>query len=133
MARHDLRQAPDMFLEALRHFTALLRSEAELAKNELKENAARAGTGLACFAIAALVALAGLHVLAAALVAWIASAGLSAGWAALIVGGGLIAIALGLLLFGKSRLSSEALLPSRTISNVKKDAASIKEAANARY
>lgn len=133
MAHHDLRQAPELLLEAVRHFTALLRSEAELAKSELKENAVRAGTGLACIAIAALVALAGLHVLATALVAWIASAGLSAEWAALIVGGGLLAIAFGLVLAGKSRLSSEALLPSRTISNVKKDAASIKEAANARY
>ncbi|WP_264210616.1 phage holin family protein [Leisingera thetidis] len=132
MARHNLRQAPELFLETLQHFAALLRSEAELAKSELKENAARAGTGLACFAFAALAALAGMHVLAAALVAWIASAGLSAGWAALIVGGGLIAIALGLVLAGKSRLSSEALMPNRTIRNVKQDAASIKEAANAR-
>ncbi|WP_323781397.1 phage holin family protein [Leisingera sp.] len=133
MARHDLRQVPELFSEALRHFAALLHSEAALAKSELKENAARAGTGIACFAIAALIALTGLHVLAAALVALIASSGLSAGWAALIVGGGLMAVALGLLLAGKSRLSSEALLPNRTILSVKQDAASIMEAANARY
>ncbi|AHD02522.1 phage holin family protein [Leisingera methylohalidivorans] len=133
MARHDLRQVPELFSEALQHFAALLRSEAELAKSELKENAARAGTGLTCFAIAALMALAGMHVLAAALVAWIASSGLSAGWAALIVGGGLMAVAMGLVLAGKSRLSSKALLPNRTIRSVKQDAASIREAANARY
>lgn len=132
MAHRDLRAAPDLFLDALRHFAALLRSEAELAKGELKEKAAYAGTGLACLVAAAILALAGLHVLAAALVAWIAAAGLSPGLAALIVGGALLAGAACLLLAGKSRLSSKALLPSRTIRNVKQDAASIKEAANAR-
>ncbi|MEW2913628.1 phage holin family protein [Leisingera sp. JC11] len=132
MALRELNAAPELFIETLRHFAALLRSEAELAKGELKEKAARAGAGLACMAIAAILALTGLHVLAAALVAWIAAAGLSPGVSALIVGGAFLAGAACLLVAGKSRLSSEALLPSRTIRNVKRDAASIKEAANAR-
>ncbi|MBY6058040.1 phage holin family protein [Leisingera daeponensis] len=133
MAHRDLRAAPELFLAVLRHFAALLRSEAELAKGELKEKASRAGTGLACLAAAAILALAGLHVISAALVAWLTAAGLPPGLAALIVGGALFAGALCLLLAAKSRLSSKALLPSRTIRNVQKDAASIKEAANARY
>ncbi|MBY6067831.1 phage holin family protein [Leisingera aquaemixtae] len=129
----DLRQAPELFTETLRRFAALLRSEAALAKAELKENAARAGTGLALIAGAALLALAGVHVLAAALVAWIAAAGIAPGLAALIVGGALLAAALALVLAGRARLSRSALLPSRTLRNVKQDAASIKEAADAQH
>lgn len=132
MAYRDLRESPQLLLEALRYFAALLRSEAELAKGELKEKAASAGTGLACLAAAAVLALTGLHVLAAALVAWIASAGLSPGLAALLVGGVLLASATGLLAAAKARLNGKALLPSRTIRSVQLDAASIKEATHDR-
>ncbi|KIC17367.1 MULTISPECIES: phage holin family protein [unclassified Leisingera] len=131
MTHPDLRAAPELFLGTLRNFVALLRSESELAKGELKEKAAQAGTGLAFMTAAAIAALAGLHVLAAALVAWITAAGLSPGLAALVVGGALLTAAVCLLLAGKSRLSSKALLPSRTIRSIKQDAASIREAGNA--
>ncbi|NVK14320.1 MAG: phage holin family protein [Rhodobacteraceae bacterium] len=133
MAYRDLRESPQLIFESLRHFAALLRSEAELAKSELKEKAASAGTGLACLATAAILALAGLHVLAAALVAWIASAGLSPGLAALLVGGVLIAAAACLLAAARTRLNSKALLPSRTIRSVQRDAASIREATHDRH
>ncbi len=132
MAHRDLRETPQLIFELLRHFAALLRSEAELAKGELQEKAASAGTGLACLAAAAILALAGLHVLAAALVAWIASAGLSPGLAALLVGGVLMAAAACLLAAARARLNGKALLPSRTIRSVRLDAASIMEATHDR-
>ncbi|UWQ80999.1 phage holin family protein [Leisingera sp. S132] len=133
MAYRNLRESPQLVSEVLRHFAALLRSEAELAKGELKEKAASAGTGLACLAAAAILALAGLHVLAAALVAWIATAGLSPGLAALLVGGVLIAAAACLLAAARARLNGKALLPTRTIRSVQRDAASIKEATHDRH
>ncbi|MDC0656642.1 phage holin family protein [Leisingera sp. SS27] len=132
MAHRDLRETRQLIFELLRHFAALLRSEAELAKGELQEKAASAGTGLACLAAAAILALAGLHVLAAALVAWIASAGLSPGLAALLVGGVLMAAAACLLAAARARLNSKALLLSRTIRSVRLDAASIMEATHDR-
>ncbi|MDC0737851.1 phage holin family protein [Cognatishimia sp. SS12] len=130
MAHPDLRQVPELFKDTLRHFSSLLRSEAALAKAELKENATRAGIGIAMFAVAGLLALVALNVLAAALVAWIAAAGISAGLSALIVGGILLAVAAVLVVIGKSRLDADALMPKRTIRNVQKDAHSIKEAAD---
>ncbi|NSY41098.1 phage holin family protein [Leisingera sp. ANG59] len=132
MAYRDLRESPQLLFETLRHFAALLRSEAELAKSELREKAASAGTGLTCLAAAAILALAGLQVLATALVTWIASVGLTAELAALLVGGALLAGAAGLLAAAKGRLNGEALLPSRTIRSVQLDVASIKEATHDR-
>jgi uncharacterized membrane protein YqgA involved in biofilm formation len=102
-----------------------------LAKAEARQNASRAGVGLALIAVAAILSLTALDVLAAALVAWIATSGLDAGWAALIVGGGLLLIALGLAVYGKSRLSSDALAPDRTTRNIKTDIRTLKEATNA--
>ncbi|NKX42517.1 phage holin family protein, partial [Rhodobacteraceae bacterium R_SAG2] len=42
MTRPDIRNAPDLVLNVLRQFSDLLRSEAELAKSELKEKASNA-------------------------------------------------------------------------------------------
>jgi len=133
MTRPDIRNAPDLLLNVLRQFSDLLRSEAELAKSELKEKASNARDGAIALVAAVIVALVALHVLAAALVAWIATLGIGPGLAAMIVGGALLVVCLGLLLFAKSRLSSEALTPTRTIENAKRDAARIKEAAHVRY
>lgn len=133
MAHRDLRQAPDLLMRAVHHFLALLRSETALVKEELKQNAARAGAGVGFLAVAMLLALVALNVLAAAVVAWIAATGLSFGFASLIVGCTLLTVALFLAMAGKSRLQADALLPSMTIRNVKKDVSSIKEAADDTY
>ena len=131
MAQRDIREAPGLFVDTLRHLSSLVQNELQLAKAELKQNISRAGMGIVFFAIAAIVALVALNVLASALVAWIAANGLSVGLAALIVGGALLLLAVILVLVGKSRLSSEALEPSRTLHNVQRDIDSIKEATNA--
>lgn len=131
MAERDLRDAPHLFVDAFRQFSSLIQNEVQLAKAELKANLSRAGTGVAFLAIAAIVALVALNVLASALVAAIAATGLAVGWAALIVGGGLLVLCAILVIAGKSRLSASALEPSRTIENVERDMASIKEATHA--
>lgn len=127
----DIREAPGLLVEALRHFSKLMQDEVRLARAEISRNLSRAGMGLAFIGIAAILALVGLNVLASALVAWIAAEGLSVGLAALIVGGILLLVAIILALAGKSRLSADALTPSRSTDNLKKDAARIKESTHA--
>ena len=130
MSHPDPRHAPTLLVDALRNFTNLMQTELHLAKAEIANNVSRAGAGIAMMAVAAILALTGLNVLAGALVAYIASAGLSAGTAALIVGGGVLLIAVALVFIGKSRLTASALEPTRTLNNLQRDAAAVKGATN---
>lgn len=127
----DLKHAPTLLVTAIRQFSQLMQDELALAKAELSRNVSRAGTGLAMIGVAALLALTALNVLAGALVAWLATTGMTAGTAALIVGGVLLILAVGLVLAGKSRLSAEALAPTRTAENVKSDINALKESTHA--
>lgn len=127
MDNPDIREAPHLLSKALRQFVNLMQDELTLARAELSRNLSRAGTGLVFFGIAALLALVALNVLASALVAYIAAAGLSLGAAALIVGGVFLAVAVVLALLGKQRLSADALAPSRTAQNLRRDYHKLKE------
>ena len=131
MADRDLREAPTLLADTLRHLSSLVQNELALIRAELRQSITSAGIGVAFFVAAALMALVALNVLASALVAWVASAGLSVGLAALFVGGGLLIVAAILALLGKSRLSADALEPTRSMNNVQKDVAAVKEASHA--
>lgn len=124
----DIKQAPSVFVTILRQFTTLMQDEIALARAELSTSLSKASTGLAMIGVAALTALVALNLLAGALVGYLATTGLSAGTAALLVGGGLLALALVFVLVGKARLSPTALVPDRTASNLKRDIAQMKEA-----
>ncbi len=130
MSHPDPRQAPGLLVDALRNFSNLMQIELQLAKAEISQNISRAGTGIAFFVIAGILALTALNVLAAALVAYIAASGISAGMAALIVGGIILLIAAGLFFAGKARISASALEPSRTINNIQRDVSAVKGATN---
>ena len=130
MAKHPLNDAPSLLVDTLRQFNSLVQGEVKLAKAEVSNIVTRAGVGIALFAVAFLLALTALNVLASAAVAYIAETGLTVGTAALIVGGVLILVALGLALMGKSRLSADALSPDRTTDSLRHDIAAIKEASN---
>lgn len=110
---------------------ALLHTELQLAQRELSDSAARAGSGLVLFGLAAVVALVGLNALAVATVLGVAALGLAYHWAALIVAIACLALALAFVLIGKSRLSTAALAPRRTLNQVKSDIDAVKEMARA--
>lgn len=110
---------------------ALLHTELQLAQRELSDSAARAGSGLVLFGLAAVVALVGLNALAVAAVLGVAALGLAYHWAALIVAIACLALALAFVLIGKSRLSTAALAPRRTLNQVKSDIDAVKEMARA--
>lgn len=110
---------------------ALLRAEVQLARRELSDSAARAGSGLLLFGLAALVALVGLCALAVAAVLGVAATGIALHWAALLVAIASLVIALLFAWIGRARLSSAALTPRRTVNQVKSDIKAVKEMARA--
>lgn len=130
MAKHALQDAPSLLVDVLRQFTSLIQSEMKLARAEMARIVTRAGIGIAFLAIAFALALVSLNILASAAVAYIAASGLSVGGAALIVGGILLASALGFAFAGKARLRADTLVPEKTATSLRDDIATIKEASN---
>jgi uncharacterized membrane protein YqjE len=122
------KSAGGILSDALTNVAGLVRNEVDLARAEVSENLSRAGVALGLIAASAIVALVALHVLVAAVVAALTEAGLDAGWAALIVGALLGALAYGLLNKGTNDLKLSSLAPTRAAKNVQRDAATVKEA-----
>ena len=114
--------------EALAHVSSLVRGEVDLARAEISENLNRAAVAIGLLVGAVVVALVALNVLAAALVAAITDAGLDAGWSALIVGVVFGLIAYFMMSKGTNDLKLNSLAPTRTATNVKRDARAVKEA-----
>lgn len=132
MSSHpDLKETPSLLVTALRQFTLLMQDEVALAKAELSRNISRAGVGLALIGVAALLALTALNVLTGALVGYLAATSVSTEAAALIVGGGLLAVAIVLAVLGRARLGSAALMPDRTVDSLSEDFKAMKGATDA--
>jgi uncharacterized membrane protein YgcG len=128
----NLSASAHLLTEIVNQIGRILRKEAALAKAEVSENLSRAGTGIGLLVGAALLALVALIALAGAAVAALVSlAGWPVYWAALAVGGGIVLIAAILAMKGLRDLKPERLAPNRSISNVKRDVAVVKERINA--
>lgn len=126
---HD---AATLIGEALRNVSSLIRNEVDLARAEVSQNVNRAAVALGLIAGALIVALVSLNVLAAALVAALTEAGIAAGWSALIVGAGFAVIALIMVARGVNDLKMSSLAPTRTATNVRRDAQVLKESTHDR-
>jgi uncharacterized membrane protein YqjE len=105
----------------------LLQTEIRLAKTELGEKLGRlAGAGIRIGA-GAVLALAGLIVLLLAIVQWLAVAGLPNEWGLLIVGGIVLIVGAVLLMSGSRNMKGSALVPQRTIDQLKADLSIMKD------
>jgi len=71
--------------------------------------------------VAAIFAIAALMLLTESLVEWLATVVNSEALAALIVGGVMALIAIGLGLWGRSTMTSSSLAPERTMRSLKRD------------
>lgn len=109
----------------------LVRNEADLARAEIAESARKAAASLGAMALAVAVGIAGINLLATSLVALVVWAGLSPTWATLVVGAGLIVLAVIIFISAKSALQSIGFVPTRAAHNVRRDAATLKEPFNA--
>ncbi|RVT84201.1 phage holin family protein [Rhodobacteraceae bacterium CCMM004] len=123
----DNRSTPSLIADVMTHLSTLVRKEVDLARTEVNENLSRAGVAVGMIAGAAIIVLVALNVLAAALVAALTELGLDAGWASLIVGVALAAIAFGMMMKGLNDLKLQSLAPTRTVKNVQRDAEAVKE------
>lgn len=103
----------------------LVRGELMLAKAEATEGLKSAVGGMVKIAVAAIFALVGLNVLAGAAVAALAATGMGPAWAAVIVGAGLVVLALVLALAGRAALRLRGLLPDRAVRGLRRDAEAV--------
>lgn len=124
-------ETPEGTLSLLGEITAglgrLVRGELSLARAEAAEGLKAAGSGLVKIGVAAVLGLVGLNVLAGAAVAGLAATGLGPAWAALIVGGGLCVVAVGLVMAGKAALRLRGIVPNRALRGLRRDAEAVRQ------
>lgn len=113
--------------DALHQLTGLVRGEVALAKAEVEESVRAAGMGIALIVAAVVIALSALNVLSAALVSGLVELGLAPVWAAVAVAALLCAVAAVFALLGARSLKPSRLMPRKTVANIRRDAATIKE------
>jgi uncharacterized membrane protein YqjE len=113
--------------EALRESTDLAQKEFTLFKTEIAQNMRTLFIGLAMVVAAAVFAIAAVMLLTESLVEWLATVVDSEALAALIVGGILAVIAIGLGLWGKNAMTASSLTPQRTMRSLKRDAEVLSE------
>ena len=106
---------------ALRESTDLARKEFALFRTEMTENIRGLVMALAMFVAAAVFAIVALSLFVQSLVEWLARVLNSEALASLIVGVVMAAIAVGLALYGKNKISATSLAPTRTVQNVRRD------------
>jgi hypothetical protein len=99
----------------------LMRSEIELARVEIREEAAKAGQAAGMLGAGGLVAYLGLALVATA-AAWGLAEAIDAGWAFLIVGLVVGAIGAVLIVMGRDRLKAVKPVPEQTVETLKEDA-----------
>jgi hypothetical protein len=114
------RSLAELFAELASETTTLIRKEFELARAEVVRNASRLTAGAVMLVAGGLVALLGIQALIACailvLCRWFEP------WlAALIIGGGILAIGAILMLVGRQRLALRSLTPRRTIETLRQD------------
>lgn len=113
--------------DALRESTDLAQKEFTLFRTEITQNIRTLFMGLAMIVVAAIFAIAALMLFTESLVKWLATVVNSEALAALIVGGVMALIAIGLGLWGRSTMISSSLAPQRAMRSLKRDAEVLSE------
>lgn len=126
MAETLERSASGLLGDLVNQVTELFRKEVMLLRAELGEKATQAVTACGMIVAAVVLSLTALNVLAAALVVALENIGIPAGWAAVIVGVALAAIAWGLASKGISALKATNLAPERAARAASRDAELVK-------
>ena len=112
--------------ELMENISTLFRSEIALLKWELKDTAAKLGSGAALFAAAVFVALCGVAFLFVTIVLGLVALGLPAWLSALLVTVVLFAAAGALAFLGKKKFAAAEFVPKESVQQIKTDIESIK-------
>ena len=120
------RSITGLFADMVLNFTALVRTEGELARAEIAEKISQIGAGLVLIVAGAVLLMPALVVLLEAAVAALNQTGLQPYWSSLAVGGGVLLVGFILAMIGISRLKPKRLIPNKTIHQLQEDAAAAK-------
>ncbi|GAC1618429.1 MAG: phage holin family protein [Bradyrhizobium sp.] len=127
MALQTSRSIPDLFSDAVGQLAKLIGNEFELARAELSEKARMVGNAAALIGAGAVVIIPALVLLLFAVAAALMHAGLSDPVAYLLTGAGAAVLSAVLIWVGLNRLSGDALKPTVTLEQVKRDQMAAKE------
>jgi hypothetical protein len=127
--RNDARSISRLLGDAFEQLSFLVQTEIRLARAELADKAARAGTGVGLVFGGLLFMVPALVLVLIALALFLASLGMSPIVAHLLAGVAGAAIAGVLIMVGLARLKPSNLSPDTTIGQVRKDIAAAKEIA----
>ncbi|WP_336488794.1 phage holin family protein [Methylobacterium nigriterrae] len=127
MAEPQARSIPTLIGDAVRETQDLVSKEIALFRTEMQEGLEHLAFALSLFIAAGVFALTALLVLILALVKGLAVLLHSEALAALIVAGAFALVTIGLVLWGRSKVSVSGLKPTRTERQVREDAAIITE------
>src|SRR3954453_5133906 len=116
-----IEDATKLLGEALRESGDLAQKDLALFRAEMSENMRTIAMALVTVIVAAVFAILSLIWLTQALVYWLATVVGSEALAALIVGGVLAVIAIGLGLYGRSAMAKTSLTPPRTVRSLQQD------------
>ena len=111
----------DLFGRLTSDLGELMRSELELARVEIREEAGKAGKAAGMLGAGGLIAYLGLALVATA-AAWGLAEVMDAGWAFLLVGLVVGAAGAVLLVMGRARLQEVRPVPEETVETLKEDA-----------
>ena len=123
--RRSARPVAALLSDLANETITLIRQEIALFTAELQEKFGRLGRGAVTVAAGGLIAFSGWLALIAAAVLGLGQA-VSPWLAALIVGLVVLALGVGLLFFGKSRINADKLVPRRTLNSLREDEAWIR-------
>jgi hypothetical protein len=128
MASHDsTRPLGSLFTDVVSEITHLFQTELRLVRAEMNEKVGRVANSGALIGAGAVILLPAVFILLLAIVRWLAVAGLPEQWGLVIVGGAVALVGVALLMKGINNLKGSALVPQRTIQQVRADVSLAKE------
>ena len=128
MAMHEsTRPLSSLFTDTVAEVTHLFQTEIRLVRAELNEKLSRAANSGALIAAGGVVMIPAAFILLLAIVRWLAVAGLPEQWGLTLVGLAVAGAGAGLLMKGINNLKGSALVPRRSIEQVRADLSMAKE------
>jgi hypothetical protein len=127
MNSQNSRSIPELFSDAVGQLAKLVSNEFDLARAELSEKASQVGRATAMIGAGAVILMPALVLLLFAVSAALIRGGFSEPIAYLLTGAGAALVSGALIATGIKRLSGDALKPSVTLDQVKRDKIAAKE------
>jgi len=127
MAAQSTRPLASLFTDVVSELSHLFQTEIRLVRAEMNEKVSRVANSGALIAAGAIIMLPAVFILLLAIVRWLAVAGLPERWGLLLVGAAVAALGVVLLMKGLNNLKGSALVPQRTIEQVRADLSVAKE------